>query len=176
MEVKTEKKGITRLLSNNEEILIEACDGKKTISLSEEIFDLCIDCNFYKSEHSQPEKSTKSVQVNVFEVIKNSTLMQIFGSLNNHHDHDFDMDQLCLTQHQVSSFCKKQRGWLRKDTYGTLFLTKVGFNYYVLHVIFLGGGLAIHRHHLGDSTIKWNGASLHRVVTPCVPIRKKPQN
>lgn len=160
-----EKKGIKRLLSKNKIILIEACDGTKTIASSQEVFDICIDHNFYDPEMNQPGKSTEDTQVDVFEVVEDSTLMQIFESFDDYQIHDFDMDQLCLTQHQISCFCEKHKNWLRSDTCGTLFLTKVGFDYLVSHVISLGGGLAIHRHHLNDFVVRWKGTSLHRVVT-----------
>lgn len=165
MESKKEKKGIKRLLSKNKIILIEACDGTKTIASSQEVFDICIDHNFYDPDMLQPGEATKSVQVNVFEVVKDSTLMQIFASFGDYQIPDFDMDELCLTQHQISCFCEKHKNWLRSNTCGTLFLTKVGFNYFVSHVISFSGNLAVHRHRLSDSVIKWKGISLHRVVT-----------
>ena len=151
---------VTRLISKEGEIFIDHCDGTKTIASSEDVFDLCIGGNCLKEDFNIISKSTKKIQVSVSEVIKNSTLVHIFGCLDKNHD----LDELCLTQHQISDFCRDHRDLLRGDTYGTLFLTKTGVNYYVLHVIMLGGGLAIHRHHLGDSTIHWKSACLHRVI------------
>ena len=155
--------GFTKLISKEVEIFIDYCDGTKTIANSSKIFDLCIDGDFLKEDFNKTSKAKKRTQVNVFEVVKNSTLAQIFGSLYE----NCDLDKLCLTQHQVSVFCKDNKNWLRGDTYGTLFLVKMEFNYYVLHVIMGSSRLAIHRYHLGDSDVKWQGACLHRVVARC---------
>ena len=160
--LKKEEIGITKFLSK-EEVFIDYCDGTKTISDSKEIFDLCIDPHFNQEEMNQKSHPTKKTKINVSEVVKNATLIQIFGSLDKNHD----IDKLCLTQHQISFFCRDHKYLLRGDTYGTLFLNKKGVHYYVFHVILLAGGLSIYRHHLGDSTIKWKGACLHRVVTRC---------
>jgi hypothetical protein len=157
-----EETGITKFLLK-EEIFIDYCDGTKTISDSKEIFDLCIDPHFNEEEMSQKSYPTRKTKINVSEVVKNSTLIQIFGLLDKNHD----IDKLCLTQHQISIFCRDHRNLLRGDTYGTLFLTKKGVNYYVVHVILLADSLSVYRHHLGDSTINWKGACLHRVVTRC---------
>lgn len=162
--LKKEETGITKFLSK-EEVFIDYCDGTLTIADSKEIFDLCIDQNFNEEGMNKSSHSTKRTKINISEVVKNGTLIQIFGSIAIYKNHD--LDKLCLTQHQVSSFCKEHISWLRGDTYGTLFLFKKGFNYYVAHVLLLGGHLSIHRHNLGDSTINWKGACLHRVVTRC---------
>jgi len=117
---------ILSLLSKDESIIIDPCDGYETITNAKKTFKSEIDKNFENLFTDKPSKATKETVVEVYQTTKNATLVQMFASFG------ADFDKLCLTQHQIKSFCEKYFEWL--DVYATFFLLKVGDQFVVASV------------------------------------------
>lgn len=148
---------ILKLLSKGKSIIIEKCNGKETLAQAEEIFKSGIDPDFKNYKLDKDGKATEETAVQVHEIIKDSTFTKMFGSLGT------DLDKLCLTQHQIKSFCKNHPDWLRKDGYGTFFLFKVDGNFFVADVDVNSDGLRVHVIRFERGNV-WIAEDLHRVV------------
>ena len=83
----------------------------------------------------------------------------MFGSLGT------DLDKLCLTQHQIKTFCEVHKEWLRKDGYATFFLFKVDEQFFVAHVRVSSVGLGVHVFRFGLDDV-WYAEYSHRMVVP----------
>ena len=87
---------------------LKALSGKTNIVKAEDVFSRYISFEFKNWGLNQESQSTKKTKgILVYEIIKNATLSQMFGSLND------DLDKLCLTQHQIVQFCQEYPGILR---------------------------------------------------------------
>lgn len=150
---------ISRLLSKNESIIIEKCDGTETLAQAEKVFKSGIHPDFKNWKLDTASKATEETAVQVHEIFKDSTFAQMFGSLG------ADLDKLCLTQHQIKSFCKNHPDWLRKDGYGTFFLFKVGENFFVACVRVDSDGLHVSVDRLERGSV-WDAGFLRRLVVP----------
>lgn len=150
---------ISRLLSKNESIIIEKCDGTETLAQAEKVFKSGIDPDFKNWKLDTASKATEETAVQVHEIFKDSTFTQMFGSLV------ADLDKLCLTQHQIKSFCKNHPDWLRKDGYGIFFLFKVGGNFFVARVDVDSDGLDVSIFGLEYVDV-WGAGYLRRLVVP----------
>ncbi|MCX6794485.1 MAG: hypothetical protein NTY31_00575 [Candidatus Falkowbacteria bacterium] len=156
---KTANDAILRMISGGESIIIDSCDGSETIANAEDTFKSGVDSDFKKWGTDKPGQATEDTAVQVYEMVKDATFVQMFGFLGT------DLDKLCLTQHQIKRFCKKHANWLRTDGYGTFFLFKVEDQYFVARVRVLGDGLVVHVFRLENDFV-WNAEGLHRVVVP----------
>ncbi len=113
-----------RLISGNETITIPACKGgeKANIYNAKETFLGYIDSNFdiFYDRYiiNQPQPTTEKTEVKVYEMYnKDADFNTLFGSLGS------DLKSLAFeSQQQIEIFCKKNKQWLRKDGYATLFL------------------------------------------------------
>lgn len=155
---KTEN-AILRLLSGGENIIIPACDGSETIASTKEIFAY-IDHDFEKYGLNKPGKTTVEMSVKVYETAKNEvTFVQMFGSLG------ADLDKLCLSQHQIISFCKSDMEWLCADGNATFFLLKSGGQFFVVRVSVYPDGLFAHVRQFGKGAV-FGADHPCRLVTP----------
>lgn len=149
----------TRLLSRGESIIIADCDGQETLANAKDVFKSYIDDGFKNWKINNKSVATEETPVEVRELVKDATFVQMFGSLGT------DLDKLCLTQHQIKMFCKKHSNWLRTDGYATFFLFKENNQFFVARVYVESGGLSVSVDHLGDDYV-WNAECAHRVVFP----------
>lgn len=150
---------ILKLISAGEKIFIDAVDGSETILDAKDMFGY-IDSDFkgYGADEAGP--ATKVMPVDVYEMAKDATFAQMFGSLSS------DLNALCLTQAQIKNFVRKHRNWLRTDGYGTFFLFKSKNNFFVANVLVHSDGtLRVHVYQLGYSVV-WYAVHRHRVVAP----------
>jgi hypothetical protein len=145
--------------SKDKFIIIEKCDGTETLAQAEKVFKSGIDPDFKNWKLDKASEETKETAVEVHEIIKDSTFAQMFGSLGT------DLDKLCLTQHQIKSFCKNHPNWLRKDGYGTFFLFKVDGNFFVAYVRVRFDCLDVYVHEFEYDDV-WGAGYLPRVVVP----------
>lgn len=152
-----EENTILRLLSRGENIIIPACDGSKIIASAEDMFRAYIDSDFKNWGLNKPGPATAEVAVQVYEMAKDATFTRIFGSLG------ADLDKLCLTQHQIITFCKDHADWLRADGYATLFLFKIDGYFFVANVYAYPVGLYVGAHRFGYDSV-WLADRRHRVV------------
>jgi len=148
-----------RLLSACEDITLAPCDGTQTLVQAKETFLSGINPNFKKWELDKPGHATRETSVVVYEMVKNARFEQMFGSLGN------DLDKLCLTQHQIKTFCGQHSNWLRTDRYATFFLFKGNKEFLVAYVDVRFGCLSVHVYRLGYD-YAWDAGHRHRLVTP----------
>jgi len=156
---KREENKILRPLSNGKSIIIDACDGKALLVNADNIFQSGIDPDFKNWETDKSGIATQETAVQVHEMVKDATFTEMFGSLG------ANLDRLCLTQHQIKSFCEKHSDWLRTDGYATFFLFKVSGQYFVVYVYVNSDSLNVHVNRL-ESDFVWYGVYRHRVVSP----------
>jgi hypothetical protein len=125
LKLKFEDKGensILRLISSGEKLSIKASDGKATIAMSKKIFKSGIDSDFVNWGLNTFGPATPEILVDVHEMIKNATFIEMFTSLS------AKRNSLIMTQAQIINFCKTHSTWLRQDGYATFFLTKKDWN------------------------------------------------
>lgn len=124
------KEAILRLISGGESLVLDAVDGTEILADAKDVFPGGIDSDFVNWVANEPGRPTAETPVDVHEMTKDATFSQMFGELN------ADVRKLCLTQHQIKSFAKKHRGWLRTDGYGTFFLFESEGHFFVADVGF----------------------------------------
>ena len=153
------KPSILRLISGGEKIMIEALDGKAYISDAKKTFKSFIDPDFKNWGLNQSSPATAETLLDVSEMTSDGTFVQIFAGITP------DLDKIVMTQAQIIRFCEKHPTWLRQEGYATFFLTKVGGEYFVVHVRVFDGGLNVRVNRLGLGHV-WRGEYRHRVVSP----------
>lgn len=148
-----------KLISGNETLVIDQCDGSRVIADAGDVFDY-IDPDFRNWKADEVGQATLDTPVNVCELVKDGTFSDFFGSLSP------DMDKLCFTQDQIIGFVKKQRGWLQTDGCATFFLFKSHNKFFVADVGFNSvGRLVVVVNRLEDDYV-WDAEGRHRVVVP----------
>jgi hypothetical protein len=122
-----------RLLSGNELLVLRPTDGQETLGQATEVFRY-IDRNFEHWKCNTAGLPTEATVVQVYEMVRDSTLQEMFGSF------DIPLDFLALTQAQIKQFAMLYPTWLKKGGNGTLFLFKVGSESLVSAVYFFSNG------------------------------------
>lgn len=107
-----------RNVSTESEILIGPTTGFETFETSRDVFTKFVDWDFKKTEFNVASHETPVTQVQVYEAIANATTRTMFNSFG------VPVDQLILTQGQVSLFCRDHRELLRDGKYPTFFLIR----------------------------------------------------
>lgn len=148
-----------RRLFETETIIIDACDGTETLATAKETFKAGIDSGSKNWGTNKADKATEETAVTIHEMVKDATFAQMFGSLGS------DLDKLCLTQHQIKTFCEKNPNWLRSDGYGTFFLFKADGQFFVADVDVLPDGLLVRVDRFGFDGV-WRARCALRVVVP----------
>lgn len=149
-----------RLLSRNEELMIEALDGRTIITHAKKTFSVGIGSNFKNFGLNKPGEPTPEILLDVCEIItEGSKFSQIFMSLNH------NLDKLVMTQAQIIRFCKKYCNWLSQgEESPTFFLIKNNHAYFVVFVR-VHPDLSVGVRWLDDCTI-WRTDDLARAVFP----------
>jgi hypothetical protein len=149
-----------KLISADENLILDACDGSEIIAGSDDMFEAGIDSDFVKWGANEQGVATVETPVEVHELVKNATLAQMFGSLS------ADVSTLCLTQHQIKNFIRKYRSWLRADGYATLFLFKSNGSFFVARVnLHSDGRLYVYVYKFDDDHV-WDAEDRYRIVAP----------
>lgn len=136
-------------------IKIPALSGKKTIADSE-LFAYK-DSDFKKL--NKVGKKTKATNISVYEMDKDGTFTDIFGSLSN------ETDKLALTQEQILYFVENHKDKLRQDGWATFFLYKEGDDFFVAGVHLLSSGPYVYQYPLSCGNV-WGAEVRHRFVVP----------
>ncbi|MDA3815539.1 MAG: hypothetical protein PF549_04190 [Patescibacteria group bacterium] len=140
----TEKEVFLRFISDDEKLVIKACNGLEILLDAKDLFAY-IDNNFRNFEANQPGQSTEKTSVVVYEAENSGTFTQLFGSLSG------DLDKLCFTQAQIIGFVRSHRNWLRTDGHGTFFLFKSWDHFFIAIVRFdSDDGLRVNIRRFGD--------------------------
>ncbi|MBI5400614.1 MAG: hypothetical protein HZB12_00645 [Candidatus Yonathbacteria bacterium] len=140
-------------------ITIPACDGTQTLAQAKEAFLSYLDPDFKNWDLDKVGKATEESAVQVHEMVKDATFAQMFGSLG------ANLNKLCLTQHQIKTFCEKHRDKLRADGYGTFFPFKENEHFFVVRVFVDSGGLDARVDRFKDDDV-WDAGHALRVVVP----------
>ncbi|MFA6553988.1 MAG: hypothetical protein WCS89_00575 [Candidatus Paceibacterota bacterium] len=141
-------------------IVIAKTSGKENLANAKDVFTGWVDPNFVNYGCDVEDKPTVETPVEVFEMVEDGDFARIFGGFN------VNLDQLCLSQHQIKEFVKNHRDKLRTDGYATFFLFKVGKKFFVANVYFDDAGRLKVRVHRFSHDYGWDAANRHRVVVP----------
>lgn len=150
---------ILRRLSD-QPLLIAATDGKATIPNARTVFTSHIDPDFKNWGADEASSPTPELQTMLYEMARDATFKQMFGSLNREKEH------LCMTQSQIIEFVQTHRNQLRTDGYATFFLFKSKGKFFVAGV-HLGSN-----NHLGvdvrqfEDDFVWRAEYRRRLVVP----------
>ena len=157
--VKNVKNEFLKLISGNETLVIDNCDGSEGLANASDLF-AWIDSDFRNYGADQKGQATGETSVRVHEMTRNATFSQMFVSLN------ADMEKICLTPHQIKKFVKKYRNWLRIDGYATFFLFKLNNQFFVAGVSFDSDGkLRVYVDRFERDNV-WRAEDRRRVVVP----------
>ncbi len=151
---------VLKKLFPNETIKVKATSGRSTIAKSEEVFKFWLDLDFEGYDLDNPQRITKEIPVEVYEIVANADFKTIFTSL------DQNIDNLCLTQNQIVEFCKNYRNYLR-STWTVFFLFKENNEYFVADVYVSLGGLVVYIQRFEDAYV-WFADHRHHVVVPVI--------
>lgn len=164
------RKKILRLISQDEKIVINACDGKETFAQSQELFPSGVDENFKAWGLDNQSAATPEIEAKVYELIGDATFAQMFKCLG------VPLEDLCLTQDQIIGFRVDSARWLRDRGYATFFLFKrdekraaTPGNLLVAYVYFRGGGLNVFVSKFANDSV-FTAECRHRVVVPQLTI------
>jgi hypothetical protein len=151
-----------KLISGNEELILDAVDGSETLAGAKDIFVwVDPDLRNWNTDNKGPATGkTPVTPVQVYEIVKDVAYAQMFGSLSSD-----DLRKLCLTQHQIENFVRKYRNWLRTDGYATFFLFKSNNEFFVAHVYVDPDGLRVYVRRFEDSHV-WHADYRRRLVVP----------
>lgn len=154
------KNEFLKLISGGETLVLDAVDGSEVLADAADMFTAGIDSDFRSRGADEPGQPTPSTPVEVYEMEKNATFSQMFGSLS------ADVRKLCFTQAQIKNFVKKHRNWLRTEGYATFFLFESKGNFFVAYVYFYSDDrLRVGVAQFGHSRV-WYAERRHRLVVP----------
>jgi hypothetical protein len=122
-----------RLISGREQLILGPTGGNDTLPRATDVFSY-IDSNFKNWACDVEEEGTEATAVQVYEIVENVTLHEMFAGF------DAEADHLSLTQAQIKQFVKRYPDWLKKGGNGTFFLFKVGSEFFVAVVYFFSDG------------------------------------
>ena len=149
-----------RLISGDETLVIDAVDGSEILADAKDVFTGGIDSDFRSWGADESGHATDATPVDVYEMTKNGTHAQLFGSLN------ADVEKLFFTQAQIQGFVKKYPNWLRTDGYATFFGFKSNGKRFVAYVYFVGDGALNVRVRKFEHDYVWHAEHRHRFVLP----------
>jgi hypothetical protein len=165
------KNEFLKLISSDKALELDAVDGAETLAEANDVFKAGIDSDFKNLGLNKRSSKTGKTLVEVYEMIKGGTFLQIFSSLfgtSPVRQHVHDLRKLCFTQAQIKNFVVKHRNQLRREGYGTFFLFEDGDsgNFFVAYVSFHSDDeLKVYVIRLENGTF-WRVGHRHRVVVP----------
>ena len=154
----SQDKSIVRLVSIDTALTIPALNGKAIIAHEKKLFEAYLEENFVNWGLNKSGLATSQTKVQVYELISNGTLIQMFAGITT------DLDKLVMSQNQVINFCRKYPQLLSKEGY-TNFLLKENAEYFVASVCMSVDGLLVYVSRLGNSDVLYANW-IHRVVVP----------
>jgi hypothetical protein len=122
-----------RPVSGSKPLVLNPTDGQETLAGATDIFRY-IDSNFERWNCNMLGAPTKETAVQVYEMVRDSTFQEMFGSFG------VAVDRLALTQAQIKQFAKRYPNWLKKDGNGCFFLFEIGNELFVAAVYFFSDG------------------------------------
>ena len=148
---------ILKLIQNS--LMLDKLNGSEILADAKDVFAY-IDSDFKNWKADEMGVATEETAVDVYEMTKDATYVQMFGSLST------DLNKLCLTQAQIKNFVVKHRQYLRMDGYATFFLFKSNNHFFVAYVYFNDADkLAVGVSRLGYGNV-WRADFRLRFVVP----------
>jgi hypothetical protein len=146
-----------RLISGDQSLVLDSTDGRETLAHAMDLFRY-IDSNF---EHCNLVASpTTQVLVQVYEMLRDSTLQEMFDSFG------LALDGLTFTQAQIKQFAQRHMDWLKKGGNGTFFLFRAGQEFMVAAIyLFRDGRLGVRVRRLTLERV-FRAQKGHRLVMP----------
>ena len=149
-----------RLISSSVSLTVDAADGTEILADAKDVFPGGIDSDFINWGADEPGRFTAETPVDVYEMTQDATFSQMFEDLSS------DVRRLCLTQHQIKNFVKKNRSWLRTEGYATFFLFESKGHFFVASVDVHSGGRLYVSVRLFGSAHVWDAELRRRLVVP----------
>lgn len=120
--------GQVRSISSEAKVSIEPTDGTESLAGAYEVF-AAIDPDFVNLKTDVASAPTRRTCVEIFELARDGTFRKILRNLS------ANLDELCLTQHQIKRFIIDQAAdgerWLGNESQPTFFLFRIGREYFV---------------------------------------------
>ena len=123
-----EEEPILRCISEGENLVIPATDGKALISEEKDVFKVWIDPDFLRLDANEPSNPTPEAVPRVYEMERDTTFEHMFDSVCK------DKDKICWTQSQIIGFVQKYPNWLHPEGWATFFPFKSKGNFFVASV------------------------------------------
>jgi len=150
---------VVRLISGGAGLVLDTCDGKRTIAEAENLFSH-IDPDFKNRGTNVAGRATPETLVTVHEIVENVNFTKMFGALAD------DPSRLVLTQDQIIQFVERHRSWLRQDGWATFFLFQSGSKFFVALVnCYSDGYLRVSVDRL-EYFLVWLAVLRYRLVVP----------
>lgn len=150
---------VVRLISGSEGLILDACDGQRTIAQAIDVFSY-IDPNFKNWGTNVAGEATPETPVAVYEIFEDANFAEMFGALTD------DPAKLVLAQGQILNFVEKYGKWLRKDGWATFFLFRAAGEFFVVFIgTLFDGGLGVGVCQF-EFDFVWSAGYLHRLVVP----------
>ena len=151
---------ILRCISEGENLVIPATDGKALISEAKDVFKVWIDPDFLRLDANEPSNPTPEAVPRVYEMECDTTFEHMFDSVCK------DKDKICWTQSQIIGFVQKYLNWLHPEGWATFFPFKSKGNFFVAYVCWRDpAGLYVFVRRRGYGLV-WNAEDRYRVVLP----------
>jgi len=159
---------IPRPISDGARLFFPACDGSETIADAHDVFKSGISMDFKRWGLSGPSEATIKTSAEVYDELRsNSLTKELFTFLSP------CLDFLCVTGHQIRSFCKEHSDWLCDEDYETFFITKKNWkvpanfdNLFVAYVYVLYDGLYLSVYQFERDFMRLADGPLRRLVVP----------
>lgn len=146
-------------LFKSKKLVLPATDGAELLGKLNDVFDY-IDSNFQKYGCKVQSQPTKETEVQVYEMVKDGSFAEIFSWF------EADLNHLCLMPAQIKIFVQNHREVLYADGRATLFLFKVGGEFFVAFVsLYSGGAIEVRANHFSNDYV-WGAEGRHRIVVP----------
>ena len=151
------------LISNDTRLVIPPTKGVETL-IDQNVFYEIEDSLFSPPYQTSPDGSKSEVEVQVFELVKDGRFAKIFSSF------DVSLNNLCLTQEQIKTFCRYYPEWLRKSGFTTSFLFHLAGSVWVASVVVrCDGNLVVRRRPLSFGVVCQAEFKARYVVPRVVP-------
>ena len=151
---------ILRLISGGRNLIIPATDGSELISQAKGIFPGGIDPDFINLGANEPGDPTPDTPVDVYELVRNATLAQMFDSICAY------PERLCLEQSQIIGFVQMYPKWLHPRGWPTFFPFQSKDNFFVAPVYADVGGRLFVDVSRRECDYVWDAEFRYRIVLP----------
>jgi hypothetical protein len=153
-----------KLISGEERIIIDACEGTRTMNTMGKLFPGNIEDDFSNYGLNKPQSATDATSVRVYEITRDGVLAQFFTSFN------VGLKSLVFTRDQIITFCEKNSNWLHPSGNATLFLTEENDEFFFVRVWCGVSSRRVNVGRLGRDSVYGASVTYRLVVPQLVPV------